>query len=101
MLTTIGQPAAHASFTARKAEDWRYIAPFFLLVALFLLTVWHFFGPTFVLKCDDGLQLYRISKGDTCWKIAESTGTTVEKLTKINKALSCDTLKPGMQICTP
>lgn len=77
------------------------MAPWMLLVVLFLLMVWHFLGPTFIIKCGEGLERYRIMQGDTCWKIAEERGTTVDELTKINKGLACDTLKPGMQICTP
>lgn len=77
------------------------MGPWFLIVAVVLLAVWYFFGPTFIKQCEGGLQSYRVMPGDTCWKIAESRATTVDELMSINRGLSCDTLQPGMQLCTP
>ena len=90
-----------ATLAARQSQDWRYMAPWLLIVIVVLLLVWYWFGPTFILRCGDGLQPYRIRSGDTCWNIADSRATTVDELININKGLSCDRLKPGMQICMP
>ena len=40
-------------------------------------------------------KLYKILRGDTCWQIAEDSGTTVEKLRGINKGLNCDAFEAG------
>lgn len=77
------------------------MAPFFLIVFVILLAVWHWFGPTIIHRCPEGLQSYRILAGDTCWAIAERKGTTVDELLAFNKGLACNALRPGMQICTP
>ena len=96
------QTRLRAFIKQKQWEDWRYLAPFFLLVALFLLVVWRFLGPPMTsVTCEQGLKLYRISKGDTCWQIAQERDMTVDALTKINKGLNCNNLMPGKRICVP
>lgn len=41
------------------------------------------------------------SKGDTCFKIAESNGITIKNLYAINPGLNCYGLEVGRRICTP
>jgi hypothetical protein len=77
------------------------MAPFFLAVVVILLLVWYWFGPTIGFRCDEGLQPYRIKRGDTCWEIAKEWATTIGELTRVNRGLSCDSLKPGTEICLP
>lgn len=79
------------------------MAPFFLLVVVFLLMVWRFFGPDVFagnsVSCPEGMQVYNVVKGDTCWDIAEHEGCSVEELKGWNDGLECDKLRPGMELC--
>lgn len=80
------------------------MAPFFLLIALFLLMVWHFFGPSWsssAFTCEGNLQPYYVQEGDSCWAIAKQVGLTVKELEWINDGLDCEGLRPGMGVCLP
>lgn len=95
-------------FESAKREDWRYMAPFILLIGLFLLVVWHFFGPSLSfsgdkskVSCHPGEEKYQIARGDTCWNIAEAAGIRVEKLEGANEGMQCDGLKVGGWVCVP
>ena len=76
--------------------------PFFLLISVFLLLVFRFLyvGST-PLQCGDGLEMHRVSKGDTCWQIAADGGTTVEELNRVNEGLDCARLVVGKDLCVP
>lgn len=90
-----------------RREDWRYMAPFFLLLALVLLVVWRFFGPPVFppgdsgVRCPQGAVEYRVAAGYTCWAIAEEARTTVEELERLNRGLECERLQVGRRICVP
>ena len=86
-----------------KRDDWRYMAPFFLLIALFLLLVWRFFGPSlsFSSSCPDESEAYRVAKGDTCWDIANSHNVSLEEFLRANQGLACERLRPGQKVCLP
>lgn len=88
-----------------KREDWRYMAPFFLLIVLFLLLVWRFFGPELSFSaaapCPEGSTVYRVQEGDTCWGIAERVGISVEELRGWNEGLECEALGVGEGMCVP
>lgn len=95
-------------FESAKREDWRYMAPFILLIGLFLLVVWHFFGPSLSFSegegkysCHPGDERRRIVQGDTCWSIAEEAGIRVEELEGANEGLECDALNVGAWVCVP
>lgn len=80
------------------------MAPFLLLVVLFLLLVWRFFGPSWSstpFACPDGTEVYRVKTGDTCWAIAERVGSSVQELVEMNEGLECEALRAGAGVCVP
>ena len=99
-MLTVLHLLQEAQLTRNKREDWRYMAPFFLLVLLFLLLVWRFFGPPLssgsTSSCREGTGVYQVEKGDTCWGIAQRNGVTVDVLREVNGALDCERLRVGM-----
>lgn len=76
--------------------------PFFLIVVVFLLVVYRFLYSIPAPKhCAEGLENYKISKGDTCWQIATDKQITVDELTTYNAGLDCDHLAIGSRLCVP
>ncbi|KAF2171142.1 carbohydrate-binding module family 50 protein [Zasmidium cellare ATCC 36951] len=83
-----------------RYDDWRYLAPWFVLVVVVLLVLWRFVTSTPApLSCAEGLENYVVAKGDTCWNIADDRGWTVDGLKEVNDGLNCDKLMPGDQLC--
>ncbi|TDZ17945.1 hypothetical protein C8034_v010162 [Colletotrichum sidae] len=92
--------------TERKnwRQGWQPLLNFFLIIGLFLLllTWWLYRTPTEELpQCGEQAVPYKISKGDTCWGIAEEHKMSVEDIVKANEMLNCDKLRIGMSICLP
>ncbi|KAL0934678.1 LysM domain-containing protein [Colletotrichum truncatum] len=85
-------------------QGWQPLLNFFLIIGLFLmlLTWWLYRTPSEELpQCGGQAVPYKISKGDTCWAIAEEHKMSVEDLVKANDGLNCDKLRPGSSICVP
>ena len=105
-------------------ETWRYMAPFLLVICVFLLGVWALLGggipgfsskpstppdqnngdgqegrPPVGFECSEGLKGYEVVRGDTCWEIASRHSMSLERFLKGNEAVECDELAPGMWVC--
>ncbi|CAK3844153.1 Hypothetical predicted protein [Lecanosticta acicola] len=97
----IGQPISQRTI----AEDWRYLAPFMVIVIVVLLSLFRFLDsastPALPTCSSPDMEAYRITKGDTCWDLAQVRGTTVDGLKVANPGLNCDRLLPGYGICVP
>lgn len=94
-------PTAPISARARD-NDFRYFAPWVLIVVVVLLSLFWFINrPSATLQCPRGTERYQVAKGDTCWAIATDRGIEVDALTKANARLDCDRLQPGDQLCLP
>jgi hypothetical protein len=93
---------------AQEKEAWRYLLPFFLVCAVFLLLVFWWvggygfpFGGGGGVKCAEGAEVYTVRKGDTCWQIAKNHSVRLEDLMQLNKELLCEKLGIGKDICVP
>lgn len=86
--------------------------PYILLVFVFLLFVWRFIvghsppiPPSQERMCPGGSNAtkHHVQAGDTCWKISQSYGTTVDSLLNdtLNPGLECQRLRPGDVLCIP
>ncbi|KXT15727.1 hypothetical protein AC579_1558 [Pseudocercospora musae] len=86
-----------------RNQDWRLMAPWFLIVIVVLMAVFWFVnsGGRASIRCVDGMEEYSVRKRDTCWLIADEHGTTVDALTTANPKLSCEGLMPTQMICSP
>lgn len=84
-----------------KHEDWRYLAPWFVIVAVVLLLLFRYINSSTQapLECGEGMENYVVAKGDSCWKIANDRGWSVEGLREANGGLDCEKLVPGDQLC--
>lgn len=98
-----------------RDDSWRYLAPFLLLICLFLLGVYAllgggafllpFFGgssPASSLKgtaCVAGQDVHVVAAGDTCWAVARGRDMSVQQLESMNGELDCDALRPGRKLC--
>lgn len=87
-------------------EDWRYLAPFGVIVVVVLLALFKFLNvasaPATLPQCaGEGVEAYRIQRGDTCWELARGRGATVEEVEVANPGLECEALIPGTGICLP
>jgi len=92
-------------------DEWRYLAPFFLLICLFLLGVYTMLGggsilwgddgvkPPVVPKCAAGQELYTVTLGESCWAIADARGMSVKQLESINQEVNCAKLQLGQKLC--
>ncbi|KAH8901747.1 hypothetical protein GQ53DRAFT_8767 [Thozetella sp. PMI_491] len=81
---------------------------FFLIIGLILIGVYYFLGPSSgkaanlsQSRCAEGDAVHKIHSGDTCWKMAESQGVTLDALRSANEGLDCDRLKIGSTVCIP
>lgn len=50
--------------------------------------------------CPSGIY-WRVAKGDTLYKIAKETGTTVARLIQLNPNINPNNLRIGQNICLP
>lgn len=88
-------------------QAWAPLLNFFLLIGLFLIGVgWLLYGRSGAApsaECAEGDEVYKIAKGDTCWAIAQTRGTTVEEILKRagNDGVDCDALAVGGVMCLP
>jgi len=100
-----------------RDDSWRYLAPFFLLICLFLLGVYAMLGggafllPSFghssssavkgaaVPPCVAGQDVHVVVAGDTCWAVARGRDMSVQQLESMNGELDCDALRPGRRLC--
>ena len=87
-------------------DAWRMMAPFLLLICVFLLGVYillggrlWFFGSNSVMTCPENQAVYRIRGGDTCWDISKKLGMSLQQLESMNADLDCDSLQIGKDIC--
>jgi hypothetical protein len=124
------QPVGHRS-TRQDVEErnernhteyWssvRMFLPFALAVLVFMLvmfklvdTHWGYSGMTWahrggaereVLKCANGTSQIQIETGDTCWRIGEEYGVSVDELRSIagNEGVKCEKLRILQGICVP
>jgi hypothetical protein len=85
---------------------WRMMAPFLLLICVFLLGVYVLLGgrlwwsPTnHGVACADNQELYQVRSGDTCWDISRRHDMSLQQLESMNVDLDCDSLKIGSNIC--
>jgi len=95
---------------ATRDNSWRYLAPFFLLVCLFLLLVYTVVGGGLPFSggkglvrvertCAVGQDKYVVRKGDTCWDISKRYQMSVQQLESMNGEADCEKLTPGMKLC--
>ncbi|WYZ43825.1 hypothetical protein EsH8_VII_000261 [Colletotrichum jinshuiense] len=103
-----GSGAGRRQLWGKKSwrQDMKPLLNFFIIIGLFLLvlTWWLYRTPTdseVMPQCGQQAALYKISKGDTCWAIAEGHKMSVEDLVKANEGLKCDKLQIGRSICVP
>ncbi|TBU26622.1 hypothetical protein BD311DRAFT_667186 [Dichomitus squalens] len=94
----------------RRVHDntnaYRLILPFFLIVAVVLLLVIRLVhsstsSPPKAIHCPGTSEAYYISRGDTCWDLAQTRGCSVDDILNINSGLKCETLALGQSICLP
>ena len=52
-------------------------------------------------NCPAGQTPYTIRSGDTLWALAQSYGTTVDEIIKINPGIEPERLQVGQRICLP
>jgi hypothetical protein len=84
----------------------RMMLPFALLVLVFLFLVFKLVNRSddaYVDTCGDGGHQLHVSKGDTCWAIAETHGLSVDALLSLrgNQGVDCGNLRVGHSICVP
>ena len=98
-----------------RDDSWRYLAPFLLLICLFLLGVYAMLGggafllpffrhspPSTSAKgtaCVAGQDVHVVVAGDTCWAVARGRDMSVQQLESMNGELDCDALRPGRRLC--
>ncbi|KAH9910491.1 uncharacterized protein BXZ73DRAFT_58352 [Epithele typhae] len=88
----------------RANSAYRTILPFFLIIAAVLLLVIRLVGSgksIATVDCPTNTQVYKISRGNTCWNLADAWGITVDDVLRVNEGLNCDKLLPGQAICLP
>jgi hypothetical protein len=92
--------------------SWRHemmpLFNFFLIIGLFMIGVFFYLRGAVgsshrmpKVQCGLGTVEYGIKGGDTCWAIAQMSGSSVDALRKENRGLNCDALKIGHIICVP
>jgi hypothetical protein len=95
---------------AKPAVSWRHemkpLFNFFMIIGLFMIGIYFYLRNTAGSKeglpavhCGLGSLTYRIKAGDTCWAIAQTSGSSVDALLEQNKGLNCDMLTTGQTIC--
>ena len=97
-------PGHKSRFGFRGNSAYRTILPFFLIVAVVLLLVIRLVSSGSSVppvNCPPATEPYRISRGNTCWDLAQAWGISVDEILDVNKGLNCDSLRPGQSICLP
>lgn len=94
------QPPNFSTYQQNR-ENCRYFLPFALIVCVVLATLFWYVGGVKAVHCNEGWESYKPKWGDTCWKIAEERGNSVEGLLEGNKGLVCQELRAGWPICVP
>ncbi|KAI1786808.1 hypothetical protein LXA43DRAFT_1064806 [Ganoderma leucocontextum] len=92
--------------SGRSNSAYRVILPFFLIVAVILLLVIRLVhsttsDPPKAIYCPGTSEVYHISRGDTCWDLAQARGCSVDDILNVNSELKCEKLVPGEPICLP
>ncbi|KAI0706016.1 hypothetical protein C8T65DRAFT_652470 [Cerioporus squamosus] len=93
--------------TGRSDSAYRMILPFFLMIAVFLLLVFRLVHsstpsrPPEAVLCPGSSEVYHVSRGDTCWDLAQARGCSVDDILTFNSDLRCESLRPGQAICLP
>lgn len=77
-----------------------------ILGVFFLLLIWYLHRmaggePQPSLTCSVGSSAYQIKSGDTCWRLSEAKGISVDDILKLNNELNCERLRIGSEICLP
>lgn len=104
--SSIQNGSIHSGHTGRSNSAYRVILPFFLIVAVILLLVIRLAhsstsDPNNVIYCPGTSEVYHISRGDTCWDLAQTRGCSVDDILDVNSNLKCEKLVPGQPICLP
>jgi hypothetical protein len=53
------------------------------------------------ITCADDAEAYSVTKGDSCWSIADGRGVSVDDIEQLNEGLDCQILRLGSYICVP
>ncbi|KAI6015623.1 carbohydrate-binding module family 50 protein [Pisolithus marmoratus] len=96
--------SSHGSRHTLRGGSYRTLFPFFLVVSVVLLLVWRLvLLPTRVAPapCPSTTISYIVQTGDTCYDIARSHNTALEKLLIVNPQIACNKLMPGDRVCVP
>ncbi|RYO65145.1 hypothetical protein AA0113_g5224 [Alternaria arborescens] len=96
----------HEAIEKDNRSAVRMMLPFALLVLVFLFLVFKLVDKsedTYVSACGKGNRQAYISKGDTCWALAEAHGISVDDFLSLrgNEGVDCDKLRIGWGICLP
>ncbi|KAJ4000150.1 hypothetical protein F5050DRAFT_1804377 [Lentinula boryana] len=88
-----------------NTNDYRTLAPFFLLIGVVLLLVWKFasyeWSPPLSPCSANATSPYMVQPGDYCWEIARAHNCTLEELESLNPEVDCSALRPGSTVCLP
>ncbi|RPD53613.1 hypothetical protein L226DRAFT_504721 [Lentinus tigrinus ALCF2SS1-7] len=93
--------------TGRSDSAYRMILPFFLMIAVVLLLVIRLVhstttpNPPEAILCPGSSEVYYVSRGDTCWDLAQAHGCSVDDILNVNRDLRCESLRPGEAVCLP
>jgi hypothetical protein len=88
-------------------SPYRTLFPFFLIIATVLLLLWRlllspsYIPPAPASPCPSGTDDYLVKAGDTCWRLSQARGSSVERLRQLNEGLDCNSLQIGERICLP
>ncbi|KZT02226.1 carbohydrate-binding module family 50 protein [Laetiporus sulphureus 93-53] len=92
-----------------NTQAYKMLFPFLLIVAVVLLLVIRLVvyhsrpdpdHPDASL-CPGKSEVAQVNTGDTCWKLAQTSNSTLEELLHVNPGLDCNQLLPGQSICLP
>ncbi|KAF2437224.1 carbohydrate-binding module family 50 protein [Karstenula rhodostoma CBS 690.94] len=102
----------NAQLKKSNSESVKMMLPFALLAIVSLLVMFRFLGSAGgsqgdpklpQVHCAEGTASIQVKEGETCWKIGEVYGVSVEELLQLegNEGVDCDTLAIGQGICVP
>ncbi|KAK7464138.1 hypothetical protein VKT23_006301 [Stygiomarasmius scandens] len=95
-------PIAHRQTVNTAA--FRQLFPFFLIIAVLLLLVYKFIvSPNLGPPKDPcpGALSHLVEPGESCWKISQANGCSLEELQEMNRKVDCERLMPGETLCLP
>ncbi|KAF9078825.1 hypothetical protein BDP27DRAFT_1310237 [Rhodocollybia butyracea] len=88
-----------------NSNAYRTLAPFFLLIGVFLLLVWKLIYSGYKTApnpCPEHATIpYMVEPGDECWGIAHTYKCSLEELELLNPNVCGAGLRPGMVVCVP